>query len=128
MFRRSPGIYSTFHDAVSVNGRIGDFLQLWSGPISAERVLVSESLNIPGIKGPVRSDLKLCLYSMLRHLQNSVRKPSQAKPNQTKFLTGAETCSKRKSTSPCLLDIPAFDRIAGLYDRHVNYNRGICLR
>ena len=33
---------------------------------------------------------------------------------------GAETCAKRKSTSPCLLAIPAFDRIAGLYDRHLN--------
>jgi len=27
-----------------------------------------------------------------------------------------------------LLAIPAFDRIAGLYDRHLIYNRGICLR
>jgi hypothetical protein len=26
---------------------------------------------------------------------------------------------KRKSTSPCLLAIPAFDRIAGLYNRHL---------
>ena len=36
--------------------------------------------------------------------------------------------AKRKSTSPCLLAIPAFDRIAGLYNRHLNSNRGICLR
>ena len=48
---------------------------------------------------------------------------SQAKQSQAKFLTGAETCAKRKLMSPCLLDIPAFDRIAGLYDRHLNYNR-----
>jgi len=27
------------------------------------------------------------------------------------------------STSPCLLAIPAFDRIAGLYARHLNSNR-----
>ena len=39
----------------------------------------------------------------------------------------AETCTKRKSTSPCLLAIPAFDRKAGLNDRHLNSNRGICL-
>jgi hypothetical protein len=41
---------------------------------------------------------------------------------------GAQTCAKRKSTSPCLLAIPAFDRIAGLYNRHLNSNRGIHLR
>jgi len=36
-------------------------------------------------------------------------------PGQDKVLTGgAETCAK--STSPCLLAIPAFDRIAGLTD------------
>jgi len=33
----------------------------------------------------------------------------------------------RKSTSPCVLAIPAFDRIAGLYNRPLNSNRGICL-
>ena len=27
----------------------------------------------------------------------------------------------RKSTSPCLLAIPAFDRIAGLNNRYLNY-------
>jgi len=43
-------------------------------------------------------------------------------------VTGAETCAQRKSPSPCLLAIPAFDRIAGLYNRHLNSNRGICLR
>ena len=29
---------------------------------------------------------------------------------------------------PCLLAIPAFDRKAGLNNRHLNSNRGICLR
>jgi hypothetical protein len=29
--------------------------------------------------------------------------------------------------STCLLPIPAFDRIAELYNRHLNSNRGICL-
>ena len=48
---------------------------------------------------------------------------------QAKVLTGgAETCANRKSTSPCLLAIPAFDRIAGLSNRQLNSNRGICLR
>ena len=41
---------------------------------------------------------------------------------------GTEICAKRKSPSPCLLTIPSFDRIAGLYNRHLNSNRGICLR
>ena len=56
-------------------------------------------------------------------LQSAVPKPpSQTK--QAKVLTGA----KRKSTSPCLLAIPAVDRKAGLSNRHLNSNRGICLR
>ena len=29
----------------------------------------------------------------------------------------------RNSTPPCLLAIPAFDRIAGLYNRHLNSSR-----
>jgi hypothetical protein len=43
--------------------------------------------------------------------------PSQAKP---KFLLGAET-------SFCLLAIPAFGHIAGLSNRHLNSNWGMCL-
>ena len=46
--------------------------------------------------------------------------PSQAKPSQS-VNWGAETYAKRKSTLPCLLAIPAFDRIAGLSNRHLNY-------
>ena len=54
---------------------------------------------------------------------------SQAKPSQAKVLTGgAETCAKRESISSCLLTIPAFDRTAGLSNRHLNSNRKICLR
>jgi hypothetical protein len=34
-------------------------------------------------------------------------------------LTGAEICAKRKSTPHCLLAIPAFDSIPGLYNRHI---------
>ena len=55
----------------------------------------------------------------------SQAKPSQAKPSQS-VKWGAETCAKRKSMSPCVLAIPAFDRIAGLSNRHLNSNRGIC--
>ena len=55
----------------------------------------------------------------------SQAKPSQAKPSQTVKL-GAET--KHKSTSRCLLAIPASDRTAGLSNRHLNSNRGLCLR
>jgi hypothetical protein len=51
-----------------------------------------------------------------------VTKPSQSSN------WGAETRTKCKSTSPCLLAIPAFDRKAGLNNRHLNSNRGICLR
>jgi hypothetical protein len=57
----------------------------------------------------------------------AIRKRSQAKPSQSANW-GAETCAKRKSKYPCLLAIPAFDRIAGLYNRHLNSKRGTCLR
>jgi hypothetical protein len=36
-------------------------------------------------------------------------------PSQAKVLTGGGDLAKRKSTSPCLLAIPAFGRIAGFY-------------
>jgi len=48
----------------------------------------------------------------------------EAKPSQN-VNWGAETCAKRKSTSPCLLAIPVFDRIAGLSNRFLNSNRVI---
>ena len=35
---------------------------------------------------------------------------------------GAETCALRKSPPPCLFAIPAFDRIAGLCNRHPKSN------
>ena len=52
----------------------------------------------------------------------SVFLTSQAKPSQS-VKWGADTCA---STSPCLLAIPAFDRTAGLSNRHLNCNRGLC--
>ena len=48
---------------------------------------------------------------------------SQAKPCQ-RVNWRTSTCSKPKSTAPCLFAIPASDCIAGLYNRHVNTNRG----
>jgi hypothetical protein len=48
---------------------------------------------------------------------NPTNKPT--KQNQS-YKWGAETCAKGKSTSPYLLAIPAFDRKAGLNNRHVN--------
>ena len=50
-------------------------------------------------------------------MTDSLAEPSEAKGNE---LTGAETCAKRKSTSPCLLAIPAFGRTAGLSNRFLN--------
>jgi len=69
-------------------------------------------------------------FSVYFHEQR--KRPGQAKPSQAKPIQnvkwGAETCVKRKSTSPCQLAIPAFDRIARLSNRHLNSNRGICWR
>ena len=52
----------------------------------------------------------------------------QSQTSQAKVLTEGGELQKRKSTSPFLSAIPAFDRIAGLYNRHLNSNRGIYLR
>jgi len=50
----------------------------------------------------------------------SQAKPSQAKPSQDKpsqdkpkYQMGAETCAKRKSTSPSLLAIPGLPALQG---------------
>ena len=51
---------------------------------------------------------------------------SASKPSQSSNW-GTETCAKRKSPSSCLLAIPAFDRVAGLYNRHLNFNRGMLM-
>ena len=58
----------------SVNGCIGEYPLFSLGPISAERVLVSESLTSPGMKGPVSSGLEFGLYSMVSHFHNTVCK------------------------------------------------------
>jgi hypothetical protein len=46
------------------------------------------------------------------------------KSSQAKELNGGGELRERKSTSPCLLAILAFDRIAGLCKRHFNSNKG----
>jgi hypothetical protein len=58
----------------------------------------------------------------------SQAKPSQAKPSQAKVLTGGGDLREEQVDFPCLLAIPAFDRKAGLNNRHLNSNRGVCLR
>ena len=45
--------------------------------------------------------------------------------SQAKVLTGERKLAQSTSRRPRLLAIPAFDRIAGLYNRHLNSNRAI---
>ena len=51
---------------------------------------------------------------------------SQAKPSQSS--NGWRLALSASRLPPCLLAIPAFYRIAGLYNRHLNSNWGTCLR
>jgi hypothetical protein len=48
-------------------------------------------------------------------------------PNEAKVLWGRDL-REVQVTFPCLLANPAFDHIAGLYNRHLNSKMGICLR
>jgi len=51
------------------------------------------------------------------------------KPNQAKVLTEGGDLTRSASRRPSVcLDIPLFDRIAGLYNRHLISNWGMCLR
>jgi hypothetical protein len=51
---------------------------------------------------------------------------SLAMPSQSKVLTGGGDV--REAQFDVLLSaVPAYDRIAGLFNRHLNSNRGICL-
>ena len=50
------------------------------------------------------------------------------KPSQAKVLTGGGDLCEAQVDVPCLLAIALFDRIAGLSNRFLNYNRAICLR
>ena len=66
------------------------------------------------------TDLDLAVAARNRNEDNKNTKPSQSVNWE------AEICAKRKSTSPSLLAIPAFDPIAGLSNRFLNSNRVIC--
>ena len=50
------------------------------------------------------------------------------KPSQAKVLTEGGDLREAQATSLRLVAIPALDRIAGLQDRHLYSNWGICYR
>jgi len=77
-FGRSQYFIARFMAWCSDNGCNGECPLSSLGPISAERVLVPESLISPVMKRPVRSGLELGLYSMLSSFQNAVRKHASA--------------------------------------------------
>jgi len=45
-----------------------------------------------------------------------------------KVLTEGGNLREAQVDVPCLLAIPAFDRVDGLYNRHLSSDREICLR
>jgi len=53
---------------------------------------------------------------------------SLAKPNQVKVVSVGGDLREAQVDVHLLLTTPALDHIAGLYNRHLNRNRGICLR
>jgi hypothetical protein len=61
------------------------------------------------------------VYSIRQWL---VKSNISRQPSQAKVLTGGRRLAQSASRRPRLLTIPAFDRIAGLYNRHLNSNRG----
>ena len=78
------------------------------------------------VSGPASLDSsELVLLGLVRSLLDVSVDCCPAKPSQSANW-GAETCAKRKSTSPCMLAISAFDHIAALYNIHLKSNRGIC--
>jgi len=48
--------------------------------------------------------------------------------SQAKVLTGGGDLREVQVDVPLSVSHTAFDHIAGLYNRHLNSNRGICLR
>jgi len=64
--------------------------------------------------------LALISFTFFQHYHSILAGGS--KPSQSS--NRAENCA----TSPCLLAIPAFDRLAGFYNRYLNSRRAICLR
>ena len=86
-----------------------------------------------GMRAVPRLCIELCpgiyLTTEENHGKTSVtagKLPGQ--PSQAKVLTGGGDLREAQVDVPRLLAIPAFDRVAGLNNRHLNYNRGICLR
>jgi len=70
-------------------------------------------------------NLTKCFYLLPCHAKPSQARPGQARPSQAK---PSQSVNWGAETFPYLLAIPAFDRIAGLSNRHLNSNRGLCLR
>ena len=73
-----------------------------------------------------QQQMEICknLFSYTRYVAYTTS--SNIKPSQAKVLW-AETCTKQKSTSLGLLAIPVFYLIAGLYNRHLISEWGMCL-
>ena len=90
------------------------------GCIKIITVLATQHFNLNAVcKGTDISLLSaLCLYGSI-YPQVFLTLKNLARPSQIANW-GTSTCAKRKSTSPCLLAIPAFDRSAGLYNSHLN--------
>ena len=73
-------------------------------------------------KAKVKAKPKPCQkpsQSQTKAMPKAKPKPNQAKSSQS-VNRGTLTCASRQSTSPCLLGIPALDRIARLSNRQLN--------
>ena len=84
--------------------------------------------RVVGRRVSCRVVVTLSFFFNVGQLLISERTSLGPKPSQEKVLTGAANCAKHKSTSPCLIAIPAFDRIARLSNRQLTSSRGISLR
>ena len=92
-----------------------------SGGVPGPRGYVAGQSGV--VSSVLMSPFFMCVLPVTPFRMNCLLlKPSQAKPSQAKVLTGGGDLRE----SPCLLAIPAFDRIAGLSSRHLNSNKGIC--
>jgi len=86
------------------------FLHIW-------KVVLSIFVITLRLKFIFRRFGTLCLFYLHRRCKHA----NQTKPRCQLWV---ETCADCKSTSPCLLTIHAFDRIAVLFNRNLNSNRG----
>jgi len=92
-----------------------------SGGVPGPRGYVAGQSGV--VSSVLMSPFLMCVLPVTPFRMNEFRS-NQAKTSQS-VNWGAETCPKRKSTSPCLLAIPAFHRIAGLSDRQLNSDKGL---